>query len=591
MEFNTAGRRWGTVVFWVGVAVFGLILVPWRTVVGWLGWPAPGSTQAPIGTPTPPAPEGAVEVYLVSANTKQNWISVVTDNFNQAGFKTSLGHPIFVRVDHDTSGGSQGKILAGLAQPQAWSPGDQSWVDVANQVWIDRYGRPLIPDACRATGLSPIGFAMWRPMAEAMGWPGDPIGWDEIVALAAAPEGWGLYGRPEWGQFKFGHTHPAHSNSGLLMLTALVYDTLNLTDPLTPQQVFDPAVLDALRNVELHTYHYGEQSRNLINLMVEHGQSYLHAINTTEAETIKTNVERGSELDRPLAFIVPAQGTYWTEQPYCILDADWVSPEQKEAAGIYGDYLRQPEQQQLTVENYMRPIDAARSLACPLCLEQGTDPSRTPQNMPTLASPSADVAEAVKDAFLQTKRKATIVLALDVSDSMNQDHKLTSALSATIGFLGQLHPDDVVVVVKFNSQVTALEPSGRAGDVSEGLMQTVSGLFAGTSTALYDAICKSVELANALKLEDEAKGDPRLYGVVVLSDGVDWASQMSETQMFATCLPTGEAVQGIRVYTIAYGADANLDLLKRIANRTNGKWFEGDPATIEEVYEEISAEQ
>jgi Ca-activated chloride channel family protein len=57
------------------------------------------------------------------------------------------------------------------------------------------------------------------------------------------------------------------------------------------------------------------------------------------------------------------------------------------------------------------------------------------------------------------------------------------------------------------------------------------------------------------------------------------------------CLPSGEDVEGIKVFTIAYGDDADKDLLLRVANRTNGKTFSGDPATIERVYTAISAEQ
>ncbi len=47
----------------------------------------------------------------------------------------------------------------------------------------------------------------------------------------------------------------------------------------------------------------------------------------------------------------------------------------------------------------------------------------------------------------------------------------------------------------------------------------------------------------------------------------------------------------VKVFTIAYGEDADEDLLLRIANRTNGKAFAGDPASLEQIYLAISAEQ
>ena len=63
-----------------------------------------------------------------------------------------------------------------------------------------------------------------------------------------------------------------------------------------------------------------------------------------------------------------------------------------------------------------------------------------------------------------------------------------------------------------------------------------------------------------------------------------------ENDMF-NCLSSGEDVEGVKIFTIAYGADADEDLLQLIAERTNGKTFAGDPETIEQVYLVISAEQ
>ena len=124
----------------------------------------------------------------------------------------------------------------------------------------------------------------------------------------------------------------------------------------------------------------------------------------------------------------------------------------------------------------------------------------------------------------------------------------------------------------------------------ETLNQQLENVWPEGNTALYDVICQAQELIDAAKAEDEASGENRLYGVVVLSDGEDTNSSKTESDMFR-CLPSGEDVVGVKVFTIAYGDDADEDLLLRIANRTNGRTFTGDPDTIEEIYLEISAEQ
>jgi Ca-activated chloride channel family protein len=118
----------------------------------------------------------------------------------------------------------------------------------------------------------------------------------------------------------------------------------------------------------------------------------------------------------------------------------------------------------------------------------------------------------------------------------------------------------------------------------------LNGLFASGGTPLFDAVCQATEFTQQQQDEDQANDERRLYGIVLLSDGQDTASDLTENQMF-NCLPSGESVEGVKVFTIAYGEDADKDLMLRIANRTNGKTFTGDPESIETIYNAISAEQ
>ena len=546
------------------------------------------STAAADATAAPPANSIAIEVS--SSNTKEDWMNAVVAQFNAEQQKVASGDAIFVTVKHVTSGGSQQAILNGTSKPVVWSPGDQSWIDEANTIWRDRNGKLLIPNTCEASVLAPIGFAMWRPMAEALGWPDKPISWDDIAALSANAEGWESLDHPEWGQFKFGHTHPDYSNVGLLALTALSYSIVGKTEGLTADEVYSDTVVEAFRGVEQNTYHYGIQSRPLMQLLAQRGPEYLHAVTTSEAETLKTNAEFASSLRYPLVFIFPSKGTFWSEQPYCILDAEWVSAEQKEAAEIFKDYLLEKKQQEMAITYYLRPVDSSIPLRAPLALEDGTDPRVTTDTVPALQSPSAEVSSAVKDIFHQTKKKSTIVLLLDISGSMEGD-KMKSAISSSVTFVERLDPNDEINLMVFGGDGEVYElGGGRAGDIGEELTKTLNGLFANGNTPLYDGVCSAAQKMEALKADHEANNERRLYGIVVLSDGQDTSSGNTQNQMF-NCLPSGESVEGTKVFTIAFGEDADADLMLRIANRTNGKTFKGDPASIESIYNAISAEQ
>jgi Ca-activated chloride channel family protein len=63
----------------------------------------------------------------------------------------------------------------------------------------------------------------------------------------------------------------------------------------------------------------------------------------------------------------------------------------------------------------------------------------------------------------------------------------------------------------------------------------------------------------------------------------------SENDMLSY-LPSGTEASSVKIYTIAYGDDADLDVLTTLANRTNGGQFSGDVEDIEAVYFLISSE-
>ena len=551
------------------------------------------ATETPASSFTDPdnVPSGTVLLSIASSNTKRDWLDQVVESFNAAENKTAAGNVIKAEVKHVTSGGSMNAILDGEMQPVVWSPGDQSWVAQANAQWKQRTNQPLISQECPATIYAPLGFAMWRPMAEAMGWPDKPIGWDTIVDLASNPKGWEAYGHPEWGQFRFGHTHPGYANSGLLSMTAFVYGVAGKTEGLTAADVYSPKVEEAMRNLEQVTAKYGSQAPALLELMTVQGPSYLHAAAVPEANVLQYNIQRGDELRFPLAFIFPAGGTIWADHPYCILDnADWVTDEQQEAAAVFRDYLLSEDQQKLAIDNFLRPLDPNIPLHAPLDLATGTDPRVTTEQIPALPSPSAEVSEAVVDLFLTTKRKATVIVVLDVSGSM-EGEKIRTATQSTADFLKRLYPDDKVALIAFNDEVKILSQPDEVRNVVEGLSNRVITLIADGGTSLHGAVCQATQLAAQMKEEDQAAGENRLYGIVLLSDGMDTEGTPSEGKMFATCLPSQAEADGVKIFPIAFGEDADTNVLQRIANVTGGRLFKATPGTIDKIYLRISAEQ
>lgn len=577
-------------LIFVGVIVLAVLIV----AIGLLGRSG-GQPAEPVAVPNATsvatsAPANAVIVSIESSNTKEDWMNAAVEKFNASGAKIANGQPIVVKVKHGGSGTGADAILSGTSQPVVYSPGTYVWIKQLNQKWQDRTNHVLIKADCPALTSEPFGIAMWQPMAQALGWPDKPIGLSDIAKLAADPKGWASLNHPEWETFKFGHGHPDYSNSGLLTMIAATYAGAGLTNGLTPDIVKSDAVITSVRALEQSVFHYGQLSTDLFTRMTTRGPGYLHAITAFESDVVKWNRQHANELRFPLVFIAPADGTFWTEHPYCILDgAEWVTAEQKEAAEMFKQFLLNKDQQTAAVAVGLRPADLAVPLIAPLDAANGANPNVTAKNSPNLEYPTDETVTHILDVFHQVKKKATVILIVDTSGSMLGE-KLKGALDGANSFLQQMEPDERVIVIAFSSTINELNTVGRVGDVREELSQRVAGLYAQGSTALHQVVITALNRMDEIQKEDAAKGENRMYGIVLLTDGKNEISGGPSEADLLSKLPAGDQPGGVKLFTISYGADANKDLMKTLANRTNGKNFEGTPQNIRSVYLSISSE-
>ena len=63
--------------------------------------------------------------------------------------------------------------------------------------------------------------------------------------------GWGtIASQPDWGRVKLGHTHPEHSNSGLLTLVLMAYEFFNKERNLSHADLAQPAFQKWLQDFE-----------------------------------------------------------------------------------------------------------------------------------------------------------------------------------------------------------------------------------------------------------------------------------------------------------------------------------------------------
>jgi pSer/pThr/pTyr-binding forkhead associated (FHA) protein/uncharacterized protein YegL len=171
-----------------------------------------------------------------------------------------------------------------------------------------------------------------------------------------------------------------------------------------------------------------------------------------------------------------------------------------------------------------------------------------------------------------------IVLVLDNSGSMRQNDPAALARQAVATFVGQMDPDTHIGMVFFDSDAREVLPLTRLGDTtSEALNQKLDGLdYRGLRTNLAAALERAIY---SLKQQGRAEAS---RSVVFLTDGVidmgDRAKDRDSARWLRDELVADAAEQGIAIFSIALGNQADVLLLHAMAQKTEGDYFRAERA-------------
>jgi Ca-activated chloride channel homolog len=550
-----------------------------------------GATTASPEAPRPsasPAAKPQVTVVLAFGSEKKSWLTDAIQRFNERRSTLPSGEVVRVEGQAVGSGAAVEDLVDGTIKAHAWAPASTMYRDVFARAWTAHQGavggKQDVLDDGKSLVLSPVVIAMWKPMAQALGWPDKPVGWADVLSLSKDPKGWATKGHSEWGSFKFGHTHPTFSNSGTLSVLAEAYAALGQTRGLTKEALAKPKVAPFMESIEQSVVHYGKSTGFFAEKMLGRGPSFLSAAVLYENLVVDSYTRpEFQQRDLDLVCVYPKEGTFWIDNPYYVLDAPWSDAPHREAASLFRSFLLDADEQKVAMGKFgFRPSDPKIAVAAPLDAEHGVSP-KEPQTL--LEVPSTDVVESALTLWAKVKKTVDISFVFDRSGSMAGE-PLKQAKQGALDFLGQLDGRDRVSVLMFNDKVPdATEPLLLA-EARAKLNETVSGTFADGGTALYDAVAK----AHA-KLAELAKQNPkRTYAVVVLTDGKDEHSSLPlERIKDIVKQPPEVSESGVRLFTIAYGAGADTKLLGELAESAGGASFKGDASSIRQVYRDLAA--
>ncbi len=525
-------------------------------------------------------PKNAVVVSVASSPEKGDLVKKAAAAYNDTG-PTLSGRPVYVKVTTPASGVEETAIAnaaggkPGGDKPVVWTPASSLW----GRLLEHDADKALIPARTPSVVRSPLVLAMWEPLAHALGWPKKPIGWSDVLRLAQKPRVWAAYGHPEWGAFKYVHTNPSVSTSGLEAVSGAYFAATGKKEGLTVADVERPAVAQEITGIEQSIVHYGPTTDLIEDQLRKYGPSYASAAAMEETTLVAFNKDRGGQPR--LVGIYPSEGTFFSDSPFIALKAPWVDAAERAGATAFQRFLAKYVTPAVAAQYGFRPPDPDAAPVSPVDPAHGADPK---QPAITLMPPDPDVLAQIRTAWSENRKAANIMLVVDRSSSMNEEAKLAHAKVGLQGFLSQLSPRDRVGLISFSDHVQTEVPLRPFAQNSDELRSHIRGLVGSGQTALYAATSEAVSDVAALN------DGGRINAVVLLSDGQDTAGTMTMNDLVPQLeAHAGQETDAIRVFPIAYGTDASKQILDRIASSSDGQSAVGDTENIESVYRSISS--
>jgi Ca-activated chloride channel family protein len=545
---------------------------------------------------------GCELVRVASSQEKSALLQQIAGEYNAAGPSVD-GRCARIEVARIASGTAEAALARGWdtrvdgAYPEVWAPAATSWTLLLRQHLTARNAASLLSDQVAPSIMqSPLVIAMPRKMAVALGWPAASIGWHSILSLARDPDGWATKGHPEWGQVRLGKTNPRISTSGLHALIG-AYFAKTAPRPPVLSDLSDPEVRNFVRGVESSVVHYSDAvSTFLENLLAADragsALNYVSAIAMAEKEVYDYN--HGNPRSDPfppeippvetLVAVYPSEGTLVADHPYVILNAPWVTDPERKLAAAFLAHLLTPEVQKKFTDAAFRDY---RGNAGPrISPSDGLLPDERALRLPPLAPV---VIEGIQRSWSDLRKKTRLVVAIDVSETMGDRvdllrTKLDLVKTAAAAF-DQLVDDDQVSLWIFSTGLPGgaryreLVPMSRIGDRRGDLRTAIEQLapVSGGRTPLYATTRATVRAVG------ESFAADRINAVLLLTDGVN--EDPSDTDgidllRYLQVQPDGRLV---RVFTIGYGADADTEMLTKIARASRGAFYRADPSSIDRV--------
>jgi len=304
------------------------------------------NTNSPTAVPT-----SQTTIGIAYGTEKRRWLKWAVEEFKQ----TEAGKTISINLIPMGSIEGADAVIAGDKSIHVWSPASAAFKDKFIQDYRLKYDKaPIINTNDNNLVLTPMVFVMWKKRYDAFIQKYGELNFDTIRQAMIASDGWaGIPEKSDWGYFKFGHTNPKKSNSGLLALILSSYDFHKKLNNLSAADVVNPDFRKWSKQLANGAGTKMNSTGNLMREMVSKGASVYDVIFVYEnlAMSYCENARgRSGEF-----IVVYPEKNIWNENPYYILDTLWSTKDQTKAAKIFYDFLKTEKIQQEAVKQGFRP--------------------------------------------------------------------------------------------------------------------------------------------------------------------------------------------------------------------------------------------
>ena len=296
--------------------------------------------------------QGHVKIGVAYGTEKKRWLEWAVAEFA----KSSDGSDVTVDLIPMGSLDAAHALVNGDQRIQVWSPASALYKESFVQDWIVKYGgkSPILSEERLA--LSPMVFVFWDERYQEFAKKYGKMTFSAIADAEQQKGGWdSIAGKPEWGFFKFGHTRPSESNSGLLTLVLAAYSYSNKTRNLTLEDIVNVGFQEWLAKLERGVADMSDSTGNMMREMVLKGPSSYDGLFVYESVAI--DYLKNAEGRWGALRVVYPDYNAWNDNPYYIIDATWSSADQRRAALAFQQFLLSEPIQKESVLHGFRPAN------------------------------------------------------------------------------------------------------------------------------------------------------------------------------------------------------------------------------------------